>query len=817
MIIAVLVLSLLALPALSRAPATAAPAAPATSSASTAAPKSVAAPLAKTPALESIPVPEIARRAEEVAKQLRDIDRLVVPDYLTESIEKRLPDIASRIAKEREDTDHQLEGGASGAALDGLTAQWQATRAEISGYVKGLADRATVLEGAMTRLTTVHEIWIRTRADAWASRAPAQVIERIDGVLSAVAAARTRVQEQRAATLVSQDRFAQEVARSEDALERITKLRQEIAGRVLEQDSVPLWYPQDLAAAAAELPDSVRNAITADVVLLRQFVQNQRWKIPLQVALFIALLLVIRAARRRPRAWTEAEDAVAGVGLHVFDRSVSAALVLTLLASSWIYSPPLPRAFVALAEVLALGPALRLMQVLLDPSLGPTLYLLGAFFLADLVRHLASVVPMLERQIFLIEMLAGVAVLSWWVSRRSRGARGGSPATGAQRVLTIAARVVLVAFSAALMAGIAGYMRLALLLGGRILGNGYLALVLYAGVGVGDGLVAFALRARPLRYLGMVQRWHPLLERRAHSLLRGLAIAGWVILSLQYFGLWPAAAALTQAALGAEVRRGTLSVSLGDVMVFAVTVAAAFLVSAIVRFTLEEEVYPRLRLGRGLPNALSSLLHYTLLLAGFLLALAALGVDLTKITILAGAFGVGIGFGLQNVVNNFVSGAIVLFERKINVGDAVQIGDVAGQVQQMGMRACTVRTWEGAEVIVPNASLTADKVTNWTLSDRLRRIDVAVRVAYGTAPGKALDVLLGVARAHPQVLTKPEAEVLFRAFGDSALLFEMRVWTDRFDLWMKIQSELTASVYEALREAGIEIPFPQHEVRLRQS
>jgi small-conductance mechanosensitive channel len=150
------------------------------------------------------------------------------------------------------------------------------------------------------------------------------------------------------------------------------------------------------------------------------------------------------------------------------------------------------------------------------------------------------------------------------------------------------------------------------------------------------------------------------------------------------------------------------------------------------------------------------------------------------------------------------------------VGDAVQIGDVAGQVQQMGMRACTVRTWEGAEVIVPNASLTADKVTNWTLSDRLRRIDVAVGVAYGTPPGKVLELLLGVARAHPQVLTKPEPEVLFRAFGDNALLFEMRVWTDRFHLWVKTQSELTVSLYETLREAGIEIPLPQREVRLRQ-
>ena len=159
-------------------------------------------------------------------------------------------------------------------------------------------------------------------------------------------------------------------------------------------------------------------------------------------------------------------------------------------------------------------------------------------------------------------------------------------------------------------------------------------------------------------------------------------------------------------------------------------------------------------------------------------------------------------------MNNFVSGSLILFERKIQVGDAVQIGDVSGQVQQLGMRACTVRTWEGAEVIVPNASLTADKVTNWTLSDRRRRIDVAVAVAHGTPPAKVLDVLLGVARAHPQVLADPEPTAHFQVFGDSALLFALYAWTDRFDLWGKTRSELNAALYEALREAGIEIPSP---------
>ncbi len=205
---------------------------------------------------------------------------------------------------------------------------------------------------------------------------------------------------------------------------------------------------------------------------------------------------------------------------------------------------------------------------------------------------------------------------------------------------------------------------------------------------------------------------------------------------------------MTETALAATVRRGSLSMSLADVLVFALTVVAAVILSRILRFFLSEEVYPRLRLGRGLPEILSGVLHFALLLAGFMLGLAALGVDLTKITILAGALGVGIGFGLQNVVNNFVSGAIVLFERKINVGDAVRISDVEGRVQQMGMRACTVRTWEGAEVIVPNASLTSEKVVNWTLSDRLRRVDVAVGLAYGTSPDNgARDPAGGGARA----------------------------------------------------------------------
>ena len=804
--------------ALAFAFASSAAAQPSAPSAGSAAPKTPQAPAPEKAAADSIPVPEVARTAEEVGRLVRDFDALLVPDPASETAAQRLPEIAARIAAQSEETVQALKAEPAPATLDGLTAQWRTTRGELVGYINALARKATLTEEAIGRVGVLRATWTQTRAVAQASRAPATVIDRIDGVLSSIVSSRARLQDHRAAILGLQDRVAREVSQCEVMLERIAGARLGATGRLFERDGIPLWHREQRASAVTELPERIHNAVVADLIQLKQFARDQRWKLPVQVGLFLCLMLLIRAARRRAHPWMSPGEVTPATEL-VLGRSVSAALLLTILLSFWIYTPPLPRTAIALGQILLLVPALRIVRFLIDPQvmprLVPRLYVLGLFFLADLVRHLASVVPVLEQQIFLLEMLAGITVLAWRVWRWRRVAEPSEAVSGAARVVRSGEVAVLVAFAIAFVAGAAGYMRLALLLGAGVLGNGYLAVVLYAGVRAADALVVFALREWPLSYLGMVRRQRTLLEARAHRLLRWLAIGAWVFFALRYFGLWNEAVTVTGAVLAATVRRGSLSISLADVLVFALTVGAAVVLSRILRFCLSEEVYPRLRLGRGLPEALSGVMHYTLLLAGFMLALAALGVDLTKITILAGALGVGIGFGLQNIVNNFVSGAIVLFERKINVGDAVRISDVEGQVQQMGMRACTVRTWEGAEVIVPNASLTSEKVVNWTLSDGLRRIDVAVGLAYGTSPEKALEILLAVVRAHPRVLDHPAPVALFRGFGDSALNFEVRVWTDRFDLWLQTQSELAVALYAALREAGIEIPFPQREVHLR--
>jgi potassium efflux system protein len=202
------------------------------------------------------------------------------------------------------------------------------------------------------------------------------------------------------------------------------------------------------------------------------------------------------------------------------------------------------------------------------------------------------------------------------------------------------------------------------------------------------------------------------------------------------------------------------------------------------------------------------------LLLGFFFTLAAAGIQLDRLTVLAGALGVGIGFGLQNVVQNFVAGILLLFGGPIKIGDKIQIGELTGEVRAIGFRASTVRTYQGAEVIVPNSKLVADQVVNWTLSDQKRRIEIDIGVEYGTDPERVLDLLKQVGRQHPKVLNEPAPAALFVRHGDNSLDFQLLVWST-FDDAGGVKSELTTAINRQLVHEKIGMPFPQRDLNLK--
>jgi potassium efflux system protein len=220
---------------------------------------------------------------------------------------------------------------------------------------------------------------------------------------------------------------------------------------------------------------------------------------------------------------------------------------------------------------------------------------------------------------------------------------------------------------------------------------------------------------------------------------------------------------------------------------------------------LEEDIYRHLRLASGIPYAISTMLHYVILLVGFFIALGALGIDLTKITILAGAFSVGVGFGLQNVINNFVSGLILLFERPIKIGDVIEVSGNVGEVRRIGIRASVIRTADGSEVIVPNGSLISSQVTNWTFSDRQRAVEVSVSVVGGADVQRVAELLKTTAASHPDVAKEPAPRVYVVNLTAAALTFQLRVWTDRHEAWAQLRSDLSVAINDALTREKIAI------------
>ena len=241
---------------------------------------------------------------------------------------------------------------------------------------------------------------------------------------------------------------------------------------------------------------------------------------------------------------------------------------------------------------------------------------------------------------------------------------------------------------------------------------------------------------------------------------------------------------------------------------------AGMAVTRMIQRKLLDGVLPETRIEVGLRHSLTAGIGYFGFIVAAALAVAVAGVDLTNIALIAGALSVGIGFGLQNIVNNFVSGLILLVERPISVGDWVVIGAREGRVRRISFRATEIETWQRASVIIPNSEILSTAVMNWTLNDWTGRIEIPIGVAYGSDTEKVRDVLLTCARAHPRTLAEPPPTVLFRAFGESSLDFELRLFTSDVTERSATVSDLLFAIDRRFREEGIEIPYPQRVVHL---
>jgi potassium efflux system protein len=559
-----------------------------------------------------------------------------------------------------------------------------------------------------------------------------------------------------------------------------------LSSRYLAQFDSRLWY-------------DVRNGLEDVAWPDRQFMAQQGWAMLLQGVISLVVILALVRHRRQlsqTEHWRFVATRPVAAGFFVGGMTALAFYEWSSIMFAVAYTVLIGIAFVRLlGGLLGAGWKKQLVVVLL--TLLITTRLLEAL----------NVPQPLFRLYVLLAALCGLVGCLRWTAQSGRDGEGW--------LYRWALRLGVCLFGVILLAELAGQAKQAeyLLVSSLrslfvVLAFGLLRYLVHAGLEGVMGIVS----PRSLALLRgdtaiVVQR----LALLADALIAVVVVAG----LLASWGLYddPMVALGGVLAIGFSVwgRR----VNVGHIVAAVVVLFGAFLVSGLLQRLLVQHILAKRQMETGVQLAIARLVHYALVFAGMMVALLTLGFNPTHLTILLSALGVGIGFGLQAIVNNFLCGLILLFERPIRVGDTIELGGQWARIQKIGLRATTVQTFDQADIILPNSDLINHQVTNWTLANRHARILIPVGVAYGSDVPLVMHTLMACAAANALVMDTPEPLVFFRQFGASSLDFELRVWIWNVDNRFRVISELHQEIERRFREAGIEIAFPQRDLHIR--
>src|SRR5579885_3195897 len=738
-----------------------------------AAPPAEPTPAAPPPAAAAAPIPaaQIGERAAETTARLREMrarETAAVPD---------LADLAAQVDRLAREAALLDTTEPTTQALDDLAQRLATLRDALASHAQPLMARTDAIEHDFARLHDEDTLWTATETAARESNLPAAVRDTVRRVRVDIRDTRTHLRTERDAALDALARLASLQARVNDALDDVAVARKRFRGDLLSRDSPPLWTAaRDPAALAADL-GRLGAGIARSQRAATTFVAAQAGRLAAQALLFVAIVAgTLALAQRRRREPASAAAPPAG------RRPLAEALVLALL-SLLDLAPHAPTTLTRLWALVAAGATLPLFAGAAGRDARRGIVVLAALLLAGELRQLLPPLAPTARLLLLAEDAGG----GLWLALALRGR---AASTSPERAALVLGRVTLALFCAAAAANLVG-------------ASALVAVLLLAAERVGEWLLREALESPAASRVRAVATRATALRRRGVRALRLVLVVAWALVTLRVFALAEPLARAARAALGARLTVGALSLSLGDAVAAAVTLFLSVQAARVVRVLLEEDVLPRLRLARGPAAAISAGANYLLLVLGVALALSAAGLDPGRLTLLAGALSVGVGFGLQNVVNNFVSGLILLLERPIQIGDIIGIGDVTGTVRRIGIRSSTIMTGDGAEMIVPNGDLIAQRVMNWTLSSTRRRFEVRVCVTYGAEPARVLALLEQAARATPDVIDRPAPVALFAGFSPNGLELALSAWTDRQDALESVRSQVVLAVHDALRAAGV--------------
>ncbi len=758
---------------------------------------------------QAIPLPEVAVQSEQLAQTISNLSAALPSQEELKAADAAITEHGATLETKRKEVDALLSGTPTSIELREQETYWRGFQGFSTGSRKQLLAWANTAQGAVDQLDKLEPQWSAT-LDAYKTQAElAPLLDLIRANLTAIRKLRSQAVTQLQLLVRMQVAVGAQDQMAAEILARVGNAQQVFTENLLRRDSLPFWQ-LSARRQSGENPNLYTTA-TSRWITIVAFAREQRGVL---ILLLILLPISLACAHRLHLATQNAqpEDPTQAEALLLVRRWIALGVLAPLLLA-YVLAPSAPLSLVGLIVLLSFFPILRLLAPLLRPRYRIMLYCLAAYYAFNAVISWIPLSAVAKREVSFVGSLA--LFLTFVYLLRPARSRSAGVTELRHTVLLFAARLATAALGASLTANLLGYVRLAQYLGLACIYSGFIGVTLYTGTRVYVMLLAAGLNLPQAERLAVARLHREGLLRWLPRILVWTAVAIWLSTTLELLRVRDDVARAWHAVLNFHIAGSASEITLGGVLGFFLMLAVGYVIASIIRFLLREEVFSRFHLKRDVPDLIASTVYYLLLLLVFFTAVNAGGIELNKFTLLTGALGVGFGFGMQNIINNFVSGLILQYERPIHINDVLEVEGYTGRVTRIGVRSSTLQTFQGAEVIIPNANFISGKVVNWTLSTSKRRAELPIGVAYGTDPKVVLKILLDAANKDENVLTDPSPIAYFMGFGDSSLNFELHFWLMQDSNWIRVRSEIAMAVMKCLDEAGIEIPFPQRDLHLR--
>ncbi|MBN2699323.1 MAG: mechanosensitive ion channel [Bacteroidales bacterium] len=675
-----------------------------------------------------------------------------------------------------------------------------------------LSERSRRLGALIEELTQTEKRWEVTREQAEKVDFPKPIYERIRKTIHTIDSARYSIQQDMEFLILESDKISGAINRLERIRNSINDARRSYGENLLKRDIPGLFSSlsqlSDAGLFNKRMDGLIRN-MKSDVQIFRdRFGKSMIYA----GILFLALLgFLLWYKKNSNRMVSRSKFRLTEFTRMLIASPVLVALFIITLLIRLLF-PDLPDTFNAISLVVLMIPVMILAVRFYREYAKPWIRWYIVIFTLMAIYEFVFYSDILQRLLLLFLSVAGALLFGTIVLKKVAAERFKNQSFY-NLLRAILAIFALMLFAAAI-GNLAGTYRMAEFFTLAPLKIVIIALAILIGSKISDTLLYLLLANRRVQKINVFRENFRVIQRKSRRFINFVLWLFFIIYALNLLLLKDPVFSWGERILGEGWKFGAVEISLGSILIFIFVIWFSIFLSRIVKAVLEKDVFTRVTTSRGVPGTIIMLIRIALIAGGFFLAAAAAGMKLTNLSIIIGAFSVGIGFGLQNIFNNMVSGIILAFERPIKVGDTVQVGELTGIVKSIGFRSSTIRSFDGAEVIVPNGNLISNEMINWTLSDSFRRMDIRVGVAYGTDPEEVLELIRQAASENEYVSEDPPPRAYFVGFGESSLDFRLLAWSD-IEHRLQVESDLAVAINRKINEAGIEIPFPQVDLHVR--